>query len=125
MEHARLLCDAASRWGAGLCTPLPLPDAEEWAGEADLVVNATSIGVSGSVKDLPLGVDTLHGGQVLVDIVYRSGLTPLVQMARTKGITAIDGKEMLVQQAARSYEMWTGRQAPLDVMREKIDNRAR
>lgn len=125
MEHARLLCDSASRWGSAHCTPVPFSEAEEWVGQADLVVNATSLGLSGSVKDLPLRVDTLHGGQVLVDIVYRSSLTPLVELARTKGIVAIDGKEMLLQQAALSYEMWTGRRAPLDVMREKIDNRAR
>jgi shikimate dehydrogenase len=105
MAHARLLCDAATRWGLAPCTPVPLAEVQDRVGEADLLVNATSVGISGSVKDLPLGVDTLHGGQVLVDIVYRNGLTPLVEMAR-------------------SYEMWTGRQAPLDVMREKVENRA-
>ena len=69
MEHARLLCDAASRWGAASCTPVPLTEAEDWVGEGDLVVNATSIGLSGSVKDWPLSVDTVHGGQVGGDSV--------------------------------------------------------
>lgn len=125
LTQAKTLCDSASGWSAVPCVPLALVEAGSFAKRADLIVNATSLGLTDSFKELPLDVDTFHGSQVLLDIVYRGGSTPLVRMAQTKGIVAVDGKEMLLQQAARSYELWTGHKAPLQVMRENIEDRAR
>jgi shikimate dehydrogenase len=125
LERAVSLCHMASDWSSAPCLPLALSETASRAKTVDIVVNATSLGLLDSVKELPIDVDTLHDGQVLVDIVYRSGITPLVEMVRMKGILAVDGKEMLVQQAARSYEIWTGRQPPLEVMRGNIEDRAR
>jgi shikimate dehydrogenase len=117
-ERAVALC--ASMADRRICGPLSFADAYDLAAAVDLVVNATSLGLLDSVKEFPLAVDTLHSGQVLVDIVYGSVPTPLVLAARARGVLAIDGKEMLIQQAARSYQLWTGREAPLDIMRESI-----
>jgi shikimate dehydrogenase len=58
---------------------------------------------------------------MVMDLVYGLGPTTLVREAKARGATAIDGKEMLVMQAAGSYELWTGRRAPVDVMRTSID----
>jgi shikimate dehydrogenase len=90
------------------------------AGEAHLIVNATSLGLSPSVKESPVPVDILLSRHIVMDLVYGSGPTTLVREAKARGATAIDGKEMLVMQAAGSYELWTGQQAPIDVMRKSI-----
>ena len=53
----------------------------------------------------------------VVDLVYRDGGTALLGVARAHGATTVDGLEMLVQQGALSFELWTGRSAPLPAMR--------
>jgi shikimate dehydrogenase len=85
-----------------------------------IIVNATSAGMADTVKDFPVSVDSFHSGQVLIDLVYGTEQTALVRAARDKGLRALDGKEMLVQQAALSYRLWTGLEAPLDIMRGAV-----
>ena len=119
-ERAVHLCASIPVEVQSPCLALSLEQAAILAGEVDLVVNATSIGLADSVKDFPLDVDSFHSGQVLFDLVYGLVTTSLVQRARMRGALAVDGREMLLQQAARSYELWTGQKAPLEVMRESI-----
>lgn len=86
--------------------------------DADIVVNATSIGMDGTdsagEEVLPPGL--LRPGQVVVDLVYNPLVTPLLQRAGAAGATAIDGLGMLVHQAALAFERWTGSAPPLDAM---------
>jgi len=86
---------------------------------ADLLVNTTSVGLHGEdpFKALPLGVDAMDGYPCLVDLVYGSGPTALTSAAQAAGATVVDGLEVLVRQGARSFESWTGRAAPLEVLR--------
>ena len=85
---------------------------------ADIVVNATSVGLSveDSLDALPLaGIDA---PSVACDLVYRGGAeTPFVRWASRVGARAVDGIEVLVQQGALSFRGWTGKDAPLEVMR--------
>jgi len=86
----------------------------------DLLVNTTSVGLQWGedpFKALPLTADALHGYPCLVDLVYGSRPTALTSAARNAGATVVDGLEILVRQGARSFERWTGRPAPLDVLR--------
>jgi shikimate dehydrogenase len=88
---------------------------------ADLLVQCTTIGLgdpSSTFKALPIGADALGEYACVVDLVYRAGGTLLIQEARRRGSRAIDGLEILVRQGALSFEAWTGRTAPLDVMRD-------
>jgi len=86
---------------------------------ADLLVNTTSVGLRNEdpFKALPLHVDASGGYPCVVDLVYGSGPTALVSAAQAAGATVVDGLEVLVRQGARSFERWTGRAAPLDVLR--------
>lgn len=85
--------------------------------QADLVVNATSIGM-GASGGLPFDPAILGGaGQVVADLVYQPLETPLLAAARAAGGTAVDGLGMLVHQAAIAFELWTGEAAPVDAMR--------
>lgn len=88
--------------------------------QADLLVNTTSVGLQSGqdpFKALPLDADAMDGYPCLVDLVYGSGPTALTSAARDAGATVVDGLEILVRQGARSFERWTGRPAPLDVLR--------
>jgi shikimate dehydrogenase len=120
-ERASELCTAARIWGGAECGVIADGDLRAAAASAHLIVNATSIGLGGRVKDFPLPVDTVHSGHVVVDLVYGVEPTALVQAARDRGATAIDGREMLLMQAARAYELWTGCEAPVNAMRDSIE----
>ncbi len=120
MEHAQGLCQVAGGWGPAKCAALGLDEVETAVADCTVIVNATSLGMVGSVKELPIDVDILKSGQVLVDLVYGADDTALVKAARGVGLVAIDGREMLVQQAALSFKLWTGLEAPVDVMRGSL-----
>src|ERR1700722_10940844 len=76
----------------------------------DVIVNATPVGM-GNVRDCPLKEDEIQA-RVVFDMVYDPVETHLLQVARAKGISVIPGIEMFVQQAARQFEIWTGKPAP-------------
>jgi shikimate dehydrogenase len=91
---------------------------------ADVLVNCTAVGLAGAgaglgagLQDLPLSVDDLAGYGALVDFVYAPGQTPLIEAARAHGVATVDGLELLVGQGALSFERFTGRPAPREVMR--------
>ena len=81
----------------------------------DVIINATPIGMAGNKAPLPLGPEDLVARYVF-DLVYNPVETPLLRMARQKGINAISGVEMFVQQGARQFEIWTGKPAPSEEM---------
>ena len=86
----------------------------DWPPDAsgcDLVVNATPVRDELLVEPQP--------GQTVVDLAYAAdgGETVLIAAARAAGCTVIDGREALVRQGAKSFELWTGLPAPLEVMR--------
>jgi shikimate dehydrogenase len=85
--------------------------------DADLVVNATSVGMGEpGPTDVPFDASVMHEGQLLVDIVYKPLETPLLATARAQGVSVANGVAMLAHQAAVQFELWTGVDAPIDVM---------
>ena len=98
--------------------------------EMDLVVNATPVGMTearpaggaGDGGDLAPLVDPerLGPGQVLVDLVYHPPTTTLLEVARRRGVTAVNGMGMLVHQAALAFTLWTGEDPPLGAMRSAV-----
>jgi len=86
----------------------------------ELIVNATSVGLGGEdpFAELPLDPGGFSSDQIVVDMVYGAGPTELLRAAEVGGAQTVDGLEVLVQQGALSFQIWTGREAPLDVMRE-------
>jgi 3-dehydroquinate dehydratase/shikimate dehydrogenase len=80
----------------------------------DLVIHATPLG-RGAGDGLPVDVDRLAPGAVVVDLVYGEGPTPLVAAVRARGRVAIDGREVLLAQAIPQFRAMTGRELPLDV----------
>jgi 3-dehydroquinate dehydratase/shikimate dehydrogenase len=76
----------------------------------DVIINATPVGM-GSTRDCPLKDEEIRA-KVVFDMVYDPVETHLLQVARAKGIAVIPGVEMFVHQAARQFEIWTGKPAP-------------
>lgn len=85
-------------------------------GRAELLVQATPVGMG---DDPTLAADPvlLPDGAVVADLVYHPLVTPLLAAAEARGLRTVDGLGMLVHQAARQLQAWTGRDAPIDVMR--------
>jgi shikimate dehydrogenase len=90
---------------AGLATVARVGALGEVAG-ADLLVNATSVGMGSD--ECPVDPGVLHGGLVVADIVYHPIETALLRAARAVGAGTVDGLGMLVHQAARQQLLWTG-----------------
>jgi shikimate dehydrogenase len=86
---------------------------------ASLIVNATPIGLHGD-KCPPLVWDDVESGTTFFDMAYRNGPTPLLLKARALAFETIDGREMLVEQGALSFEWWTGQPAPREIMRHAV-----
>jgi shikimate dehydrogenase len=87
-------------------------------GGADLAVNATSVGMID--PGMTIDVELLQPHATVFDVVYVPPETPLLRAARTRGLRAANGSEMLIQQAAIAFERWTGVGGMADVMREAV-----
>jgi shikimate dehydrogenase len=96
-------------------TPVVDPD----QGDYELIVNSTAVGLGGEdpFAELPLVPGGFATGQTVVDMVYGDEPTALLRAAGAAGATVVDGLEILVQQGALSFQIWTGREPPLDTMR--------
>ena len=134
---ARAVIEALARSGAASImvvnrTPAKAESAADLAGEvgavgtlkdisgADLVVNATSIGMKDSQVDIPCSVDLLHSSQLVVDLIYHPLETRWISLAKQKGIDSHNGVSMLLFQAAEAFTLWTGEEAPISIMQEAI-----
>lgn len=103
-----------------------LADAEHHVGRADLIVNATSLGMRAGDPS-PISARWMHEGQIVYDMVYgTSEPTALLQDARSAGASAYDGLGMLVAQGATAIDIWKDDgqvRTPRDVMRQAAENR--
>jgi shikimate dehydrogenase len=96
-----------------------LPDHLEKAlANADILVNATSVGMSPESEISLVPARLIRSGLVAVDIVYNPVRTKLLRDAAAAGAVTIEGLDMLVWQGALAFEKWTGRKAPFDLMKE-------
>lgn len=84
---------------------------------ADLVVNATPVGMVGGPPGSPLPAGLVGSDQVVVDLVYRPSTTQLMEQARSAGAATANGVSMLVHQAATAFQVWTQTAAPIEAMR--------
>ena len=84
-----------------------------------LVVNATRLGLAPEDPS-PIDFGLLGSVDAVMDLVYGQEPTVCVREARSRGIRAVDGREMLVQQGAVAFERWWDRKAPVDVMRAAL-----
>jgi shikimate dehydrogenase len=104
-DGARDLLESTRVDGSIVPWSIPVPGA--------VVVNATPLGMDGEA----LPADVLAAASAFFDLTYGSGTSPSIRRARGLGLPTADGKELLLAQAAASFEIWTGIAAPIEIMR--------
>lgn len=103
------------------CEWYPLADAGTLEGDG--LVNATSVGMKPAEGETPLAAAFLSRYGVVMDIVYAPRRTRLLREALIAGCRVIGGLEMLLYQGAAQFELWTNESAPLEVMRQVLEDR--
>ncbi|MFC5703716.1 shikimate dehydrogenase [Cohnella faecalis] len=99
---------------------IPWERLREACGEADIVVNTTSVGMSPNVEAVPLDPAWLKPGAVASDLIYNPLTTAFLEGARQQGCRIHGGLGMFVYQGAYAFEYWTGLPAPVAAMREAV-----
>jgi shikimate dehydrogenase len=104
-----------------------LPSARDAPEACDVLVNATPVGMHGSAADAETAIPSewLRPGMLVCDLVYNPPLTPLLALARKQGADVLNGLPMLVYQGAAAFERWTGRAAPVELMRRVAEEALR
>lgn len=102
-------------------------DSAKWEGDyavapdVDVVINATSIGLSDVEARVPLAVETLEPDMVVADVIFNPAETRLIRDAGGRGCRTLDGLGMLVNQAVIALKIWSGREANPEVMRDALE----
>ncbi len=105
------------------CDYLPMSSlARMKAGEleADIIINATSLGMPPRDGETPIPKELLKKGMVVMDIVYEPLRTRLLREAKEKGCVTVDGLEMLVRQGMAQFEIWTGRRLEIGQIKKDL-----
>ncbi len=89
-------------------------------GEADILVNTTSVGMDPNISETPVPSGLLKPGLVVVDIVYNPIRTRLLREAEAVGAKTVNGVDMFVWQGALAFEIWMGAKAPVELMRAEV-----
>jgi shikimate dehydrogenase len=116
---ARKAPAAADTAALGHGDAIPWDDRASGAAKADIIVNATSVGMARD-PSLPIPAEALTPAHVVADLVYEPRETPFLAAARDRGAQGVAGLGMLVHQAALQVELWSGQPAPIDAMRAAI-----
>lgn len=87
--------------------------------ECELLINATPFGIK--ENEMLVNPKFLHKGLSIFDLIYKPSETSLIKAARKLRIKSVNGLSMLLHQGAASFELWTGRKAPLETMRDALE----
>lgn len=105
---------------------IKLDDIEKELNEAELLINCTPVGMKGYTSDCPIPSKLIRNDLIVFDIVYSPKNTPLITAAKVAKAKVIYGYEMFIHQGVKAFELWTGVEAPVEVMRkiilEKLDD---
>ncbi|MCL1911187.1 MAG: shikimate dehydrogenase [Leptospirales bacterium] len=93
----------------------------EYTEKFDIIINATPVGMEPDSNRSPFGKELLHSGQTVFDIVYKPDKTALLALAEERGCKIIRGFEMLLNQGIEQFKLWTGLDAPKDIMRSAAE----
>jgi shikimate dehydrogenase len=98
------------------------PDNVELLSSSKLIVNATTIGMYPDIEDTVTDIDeSFNEDQIVFDLIYNPTQTRLLQLAKSQGAKVVSGLKMLIAQAAKSFELWTGMEMPSAEIAEKLE----
>ena len=99
-----------------------ISEIDSYLKDADILVDTTPLGMDPHVNDEPIAKsDAMHDGLVVFDAVYNPNETVLLKEAIKAGAKPVYGIRMLLYQGAESFKIWTGRDAPIDVMQDALN----
>ncbi len=119
-----VLTNRTEKKGRGLAEEIAVdwvPFGEVIRDKADILIQATSVGMYPDVEESLVPRQSLASFPIVMDIVYKPLETRLLREARQEGCLAMDGLNMLIYQAAAQFRLWTGKEAPISVMRREAD----
>jgi shikimate dehydrogenase len=96
------------------------PEVNQLLARADLLVNATSVGLHENDEWILIDIDCLSSDALVMDMIFNPPTTPLLRAALARGCAVMNGLSMLLYQGALAFEVWTGQAAPLEVMRQAL-----
>lgn len=96
------------------------PLSEFYGAGVEILINTTSVGMAPETDRMPVSHACLRPGMTVMDIVYNPLETQLLRAARTAGCTLVDGVAMFVHQGAFQFQRWTGRKAPVQLMKKTV-----
>ena len=98
-----------------------ISEISKFISDADILIDTTPIGMHPNVSDKPIvNAEDIHEELVVNDIVYNPNETVLLKEAMKANAKVVYGIKMLLYQGAESFKIWTGREAPVDVMEAKL-----
>jgi shikimate dehydrogenase len=117
MQRAKELASMAT--GLGITSEaIQLDRARNVSPECDLIVNATTLGMK--KESSVIDYHHIQKGAIVYDIVYRPPVTDLIENAKHAQASVVYGYEMLIEQGARAFEIWTGLPAPREIMKKNL-----
>ncbi len=116
LEHLRQRTSARHLHGALLGTSA----AQSYLEQADVLVNTTSVGLKEGDETLLIEAEWLAPQTLVMDMIFNQPQTTLLQAAHARGCTTLNGLSMLLYQGTLAFELWTGRAAPVDIMRTAL-----
>ena len=98
------------------------PELVETFHSSKLIVNSTSVGMFPDVDDCPTNLkESFHKDQLVFDMIYNPTETKLLRLAKQQGAVTLGGLKMLVHQAAKSFELWTGEEPPVEKLSRSLE----
>jgi len=98
------------------------PDLIETFNSSSLIVNSTPVGMFPDVDDSPTNLsESFHKDQLVFDMIYNPTETKLLNLAKQQGAATLGGLKMLVHQAAKSFELWTGEEPPVEKLFRSLE----
>lgn len=116
LRHIRRHRETGSLRGARLGTV----QAEQYLAEAAILVNTTSVGLQEGDETILIEVEHLAPTALVMDMIFNPPATPLLRTAARRGCAVLNGLSMLLYQGTLAFELWTGQNAPVDVMRAAL-----
>ena len=120
----KMVSDIRKNISSGEIRTIPREEIKPRLRETDFLINATPVGMNPQ-DPLIIDPDWLSSSLLVFDLVYNLGETKLMKAARERGCRVIGGLGMLIHQGAISFKLWTGKDAPIRVMREVLEEKFR
>lgn len=121
VEKAEEICEKLNREVCPCCVPLPLAcNLKPFAAESTVLINATNIGMPPMEGKSPVDLSLLRPDLFVADVIYNPRRTLLLETAEKMGCRVVNGQSLLLHQGKIAFQIWTGKEAPVDVMARAV-----